>query len=66
MRRVATVRLSPDEHCAVHHFIRVHGRRPTADELRSEVLVASAARPHPRGVLLGRVRCRLAGLLARL
>ncbi|MBC9731589.1 hypothetical protein [Nocardioides marmotae] len=22
-----------DQHCAVHHFIRVHGRRPAPEEL---------------------------------
>lgn len=26
---------APDDHCLVHHFIRTHGRRPSADELMS-------------------------------
>jgi len=32
----------PDDHCLVHHFIRVHGHRPSAEELYA-ILHADAA-----------------------
>jgi len=70
MRRAVPISLSPDEHCAVHHFIRVHGRRPTPDELREACRTSPDARPPtPAGStasLADGFRRSLAQLLARL
>ncbi|GAA5116614.1 hypothetical protein GCM10023339_25680 [Alloalcanivorax gelatiniphagus] len=69
MRRSVPVHLSPDEHCAVHHFIRVHGRRPTPDELRRELedgerhLPAHVGSP---GALVSALRREVARVLVRL
>jgi hypothetical protein len=37
----------PDDHCLVHHFIRTHGRRPTADELAG-ITATVVVPPAPR------------------
>ena len=68
MRRAVPTSLSPDEHCAVHHFIRVHGRRPTPEELVREIGATPGARlSAPTGsALTDRLRRRLAGVLSRL
>ncbi|WP_210651628.1 hypothetical protein [Nocardioides sp. SYSU D00065] len=61
--------LSPDEHCAVHHFIRRHGRRPTADELALELQGPGAGERSaaPRPALLTRMLRRdVARLVSRL
>jgi hypothetical protein len=39
--------VSAEEHCLVHHFIRAHGRRPTADEL-DELVRRAVVVPAPR------------------
>jgi hypothetical protein len=36
-----------EDHCLVHHFIRTHGRRPTADEL-ADLVGTRVAPPAPR------------------
>ncbi|MEV7431745.1 MULTISPECIES: hypothetical protein [unclassified Nocardioides] len=67
-----------DEHCAVHQFIRVHGRRPTAEELARcqrtapplPVATGAAGPPvpaaGPAAAVTGRVRRDIARLIARI
>lgn len=66
-----------DEHCAVHQFIRVHGRRPTAEELARcqrtapAVPVSTGAAGPPAlaagpAAVTGRVRRDIARLIARI
>jgi hypothetical protein len=60
--------LSPDEHCAVHHFIRVHGRRPTPEELRRELEGSDRYQPThagPAGSLVSALRREVARVLVR-
>lgn len=45
MRRTPTDHVSLDDHCAVHHFIRVHGRRPSAEEVGRELQQGFDRRP---------------------
>jgi hypothetical protein len=69
MRRAVPISLSPDEHCAVHHFIRVHGRRPTPEELRQQVQTYLGGVPAPAGpstAVASGLRRRLARALSRL
>ncbi|WP_210503957.1 hypothetical protein [Nocardioides xinjiangensis] len=70
MRRAEPVHivpgLTPDEHCAVHHFIRVHGRRPTPAELRRELSAVEPQRAASAVAVAGAVRREVARLLARL
>jgi hypothetical protein len=68
MRRHETVRLSPEEHCAIHHFIRVHGRRPAPGELAREVDTPGrgARGPSPALVLPHRLRRKVARFLGQL
>ncbi|MGF9753759.1 hypothetical protein AAII07_01025 [Microvirga sp. 0TCS3.31] len=65
----------PDDHCLVHHFIRMHGRRPTAEELSAlrpgpAAIAATAPAPPPQhtampGGLTAAVRRELAKLVTR-
>ena len=69
VRRVETIHLSPDEHCAVHYFIRVHGRRPAPEELAKELRTHSrrhAAAPRSVAVLTQGLRRDAARLFGRL
>ncbi|NHC24099.1 hypothetical protein G6553_13060 [Nocardioides sp. IC4_145] len=57
-----------DETCAIHQFIRVHGRRPTPAELAACLQTAPTDRPRgPAGFavdVLGSVRRQLARIVA--
>ncbi len=56
-----------DETCAIHQFIRVHGRRPAPAELAACLQTAPTDRPRgPAGVagVLGSVRRQLARIVA--
>ncbi|GAA1435034.1 hypothetical protein GCM10009641_30060 [Mycobacterium cookii] len=60
-----------EDHCLVHHFIRQHGRRPTAEELTALAppVVVPAARPPGDAQAHGLVRAvrrDVARLLSRL
>ena len=74
MRRTALIPLAGlDDQCAVHQFIRVHGRPPTPEELaRCQQLSAPAARSSIRARsagwsgAAGLARREVARLIARL
>ncbi len=59
-----------DDHWLVHQFIRTHGRRPTAEELRTlqerAELVAPVSRPRTRTSGMTGVRREIARFVNRL
>jgi hypothetical protein len=62
----------PDDHCLVHHFIRTHGRRPSAEELsalqdRAAMTVPASPPQHTpvAGELMAAVRREVAKLVNR-
>lgn len=73
-----TILASIDDHCLIHHFIRLHGRAPSTDELAAlrngetaptldaRLAQADPVRPAAPGGLNRGVRREIARLINRL